>query len=240
MGSDLMSATEQDLDKVGIGSGELSPISELSSDMQQSQRGYIALTHIPIKNIYGYKEDERQKGHFKKTTMEIEFRYSLRGTIRYGNGKRNRDSRCCTYRISNMNRGVPGIDEAHQNTKVLFVFSKLKHLQSADHICKPLQQKRWTKRLQSELLNRQKSEQISTPLSRFGEESEVAIWRRIGARWSRSPVENRSRSPVENRSRSPVENRSRSQIRAGRRCCVEKKEVDRWKKVAKEEGRIGF
>ncbi|KAL4574598.1 hypothetical protein LXL04_021432 [Taraxacum kok-saghyz] len=107
----------------------------------------------------------------------------------------------------------------------------LKHLQSADHICKPLQQKRWTERLQSELLNRQKSEQISTPLSRFGEESEVAIWRRIGARWSRSPVENRSRSPVENR--------SRSQIRAGRRCCVEKKEVDGWKKVAKEEGRIG-
>ena len=34
-------------------------------------------------------------------------------------------------------------------TKVLFVFSKSKHLQSADHICNPLQQKRWTKRLQS-------------------------------------------------------------------------------------------
>ncbi|KAL4579347.1 hypothetical protein LXL04_015489 [Taraxacum kok-saghyz] len=34
-------------------------------------------------------------------------------------------------------------------TLVLFVFSKPKHLQSADHICKPLQQKRWTKRLQS-------------------------------------------------------------------------------------------
>ncbi|KAL4582279.1 hypothetical protein LXL04_006823 [Taraxacum kok-saghyz] len=36
-----------------------------------------------------------------------------------------------------------------KETKVAFVFSKPKHLQSADHICKTLQQKRWTKRLQS-------------------------------------------------------------------------------------------
>lgn len=46
LGSDLMSATEQDLDNVGIGSGELSPIAELSSDMQQS--GYISFTRIPL------------------------------------------------------------------------------------------------------------------------------------------------------------------------------------------------
>ncbi|KAL4574478.1 hypothetical protein LXL04_021310 [Taraxacum kok-saghyz] len=39
--------------------------------------------------------------------------------------------------------------EVVSEPKVLFVFSKPKHLQSADHICKPLQQKRWTKRLQS-------------------------------------------------------------------------------------------
>ena len=32
---------------------------------------------------------------------------------------------------------------------MLFVFSEVKRLQSADDICKPLQKKRWTKRLQS-------------------------------------------------------------------------------------------
>jgi len=34
-------------------------------------------------------------------------------------------------------------------TKVaMFVFSKRKFMKSADHLCNPLQQKRWTKRLQ--------------------------------------------------------------------------------------------
>ncbi|KAL4564799.1 hypothetical protein LXL04_028870 [Taraxacum kok-saghyz] len=36
-----------------------------------------------------------------------------------------------------------------EETKVLFVFSEPKHLQSADHICKALHKKRWSKRLQS-------------------------------------------------------------------------------------------
>ncbi|KAD5961141.1 hypothetical protein E3N88_12614 [Mikania micrantha] len=34
-------------------------------------------------------------------------------------------------------------------TKVVFVFSEAKHLQSADHVCEPLLQKRWTKPLQT-------------------------------------------------------------------------------------------
>ncbi|KAL4559280.1 hypothetical protein LXL04_031417 [Taraxacum kok-saghyz] len=75
---------------------------------------------------------------------------------------------------------------------VLFVFSKLKRLQSADHICNPLQQKRWTKRLQSarRRLFEVKSELggVEQAKSKLGEAEQAKSNPRLSQMEQRSPV----------------------------------------------------